>query len=48
MAGKSSKGSKGGASMKITFGKRSTGKARKSFNKHDRKERNYRGQGGRR
>ena len=30
---------------KISFGKRRKGKARKSFNKHDRKERNYRGQG---
>ena len=30
---------------KITFGKRKGGKARKSRNKHDRKERNYRGQG---
>ncbi|CAB4143425.1 hypothetical protein UFOVP449_185 [uncultured Caudovirales phage] len=30
---------------KITFGKRKGGKARKSFNKHDRKEKNYRGQG---
>ena len=30
---------------KISFGKRKGGKARKSRNKHDRKERNYRGQG---
>lgn len=30
---------------KITFGKKNLGKAKKSFNKHDRKERNYRGQG---
>jgi hypothetical protein len=38
--------SKGGVSSnKVTFGKRSRGKAKKSFNKHDRKERNYRGQG---
>lgn len=29
----------------ITFGKRKGGKAKKSRNKHDRKERNYRGQG---
>lgn len=31
--------------IKVTFGKRKKGKAKKSFNKHDRKERNYRGQG---
>jgi hypothetical protein len=37
-----------GNSVKIVFGKKKTGKAKKSFNKHDRKERNYRGQGGRR
>jgi hypothetical protein len=37
------KGSSG--AMKITFGKRSRGKAKKSFNKSDRKERNYRGHG---
>lgn len=30
---------------KITFGKRKGGKAQKSRNKNDRKERNYRGQG---
>ena len=30
---------------KITFGKKKGGKAKKSYNKHDRKERNYRGQG---
>lgn len=30
---------------KVSFGKRKGGKARKSRNKHDRKERNYRGQG---
>lgn len=33
------------SSNKITFGKRKKGKARKSFNRHDRKERNYQGQG---
>ena len=39
--------SKGGSttSNKITFGKKGLGKAKKSFNKHDNKERNYRGQG---
>jgi len=30
---------------KISFGKKKMGKAKKSFNKHDRKEKNYRGQG---
>lgn len=30
---------------KITFGKRKNGKAKKSYNKHDHSERNYRGQG---
>jgi hypothetical protein len=32
-------------SQKVTFGKRKLGKAKRAFNKHDRKERNYRGQG---
>jgi hypothetical protein len=32
-------------SFKITFGKRKSGKAAKSVNKHNRKEKNYRGQG---
>ncbi len=38
---------RGGAkeSMKVSFGKRKKGKAQKSFNKHDRSEKNYRGQG---
>lgn len=31
--------------IKVSFGKRRTGKAKKSFNKHDKSERNYRGQG---
>ena len=35
----------GGSSQKVTFGKRKKGKAHKSYNKHDRSERNYRGQG---
>ena len=34
-----------GVSIKINFGKRKKGKAQKSFNKHDRSEKNYRGQG---
>lgn len=32
-------------SKKLTFGVRKRGKAQKSRNKHDRKERNYNGQG---
>ena len=36
---------KGGSTQKVTFGKRKGGKAAKTYNKHDRKERNYRGQG---
>ena len=40
------KGTKGGTSAnKVTFGKRSKGKAKKSFNRNDRTEKNYRGQG---
>lgn len=34
-----------GNSVKISFGKRKLGKAKKSFNKHDHSEKNYRGQG---
>lgn len=33
------------SSNKISFGKRKKGSAKKSFNKHDRTEKNYRGQG---
>jgi len=36
---------KSASSQKVTFGKRKLGKAKRAFNKHDRKERNYRGQG---
>lgn len=32
-------------SNKITFGKRKIGKSQKTFNKHNRSEKNYRGQG---
>jgi len=39
------KGSKGGDVRKVTFGKKRKGKAKKSFNKHDHSEKNYRGQG---
>lgn len=41
MAAKASSSS----SNKKTFGSRKKGKAQKSFNKHDRKNRKYRGQG---
>ena len=34
-----------GSVAKITFGKRKSGKAAKSTNKHNRKEKTYRGQG---
>lgn len=34
-----------GSSTKINFGKRKKGKAKKSYNKHDRKSRTYQGQG---
>jgi hypothetical protein len=34
-----------GGSIKINFGKKKRGVAKKSFNKHDRSEKNYRGQG---
>jgi len=44
MAAKTSKG-KSNPSQKMTFGKRKGGKAKKSFNKHDSSEKNYRGQG---
>ena len=32
-------------SQKVTFGKRRNGKSKNNRNKHDSKERNYRGQG---
>ena len=34
-----------GSNQKVSFGKKKEGKAKKSFNKHDRTEKNYRGQG---
>jgi hypothetical protein len=37
--------SRGGTAIKISFGKRKKGKAKKSHNKHDHKEKNYCGQG---
>lgn len=39
------KGKSMGDPRKLSFGKRKGGKARKSHNKHDRSEKNYRGQG---
>jgi hypothetical protein len=39
------KGAAKGDSRKVSFGKRKLGKGQKSFNKHDRREKNYRGQG---
>jgi hypothetical protein len=34
-----------GLATKTNFGKKKKGVAKKSFNKHDRSEKNYRGQG---
>lgn len=34
-----------GSSTKVSFGKRKSGKAAKSTNKHDKKEKTYHGQG---
>ncbi len=39
------KGKGSNESRKITFGKRKLGKAKKSYNKHDKTEKNYRRQG---
>lgn len=36
---------KGADSRKVTFGKRKTGSAKKSYNKHSPKPKTYRGQG---
>jgi hypothetical protein len=40
-----SKAKGSGGATKVTFGKKKKGVAKKSFNKHDRSEKNYRGQG---
>jgi hypothetical protein len=40
-----SKAKGSGGVNKVTFGKKKKGVAKKSFNKHDRSEKNYRGQG---
>lgn len=37
------KGKPGNEKVKVSFGKRKKGAAQKSFNKHDRKDRKYRG-----
>jgi hypothetical protein len=42
MAGK---GSKNNTSQKVSFGKRKQGSAKKSYNKHSPKPKQYRGQG---
>ena len=34
-----------GGSVKVSFGKRKKGRAKKTHNRHNRTERNYRGQG---
>jgi hypothetical protein len=39
------KSSVGGSNKKITFGKKSKGKAKKSFSKYEEKPKKYRGQG---
>ena len=39
------KGGGSSSATKISFGKKSVGKGKKAFNKKDRKEKNYRGQG---
>jgi len=39
------KGKSAGSNNKVSFGKRKKGTATKTHNKHDRTEKNYRGQG---
>jgi len=39
------KGKSSGESIKLSFGKRKTGSAKKSYNKHSSKPKAYRGQG---
>mgnify|MGYP003657528588 CR=1 FL=1 len=39
------KGKSSGESRKVSFGKRKTGSAKKSYNKHSPKPKAYRGQG---
>jgi hypothetical protein len=39
------KGKGSSEARKVNFGKKKKGKAKRSFNKHDRSEKNYRGQG---
>ena len=38
-------GKSSGESRKVTFGKRKTGSAKKSYNKHSPKPKDYKGQG---
>lgn len=40
-----SKGKISNSERKQVFGKKKTGRAKNAYNKHDRKEKNYRGQG---
>ena len=39
------KGKSSSEARKVNFGKKKKGKAKRAFNKHDRSEKNYRGQG---
>ena len=39
------KGKGSSEARKVNFGKKKKGKANRAFNKHDRSEKNYRGQG---
>jgi hypothetical protein len=39
------KGKGSSDSRKVSFGKKKSGVAKKAYNKHDKKEKNYRGQG---
>jgi hypothetical protein len=48
MAATKKGGSKSGASVKITFGKKKLGKGKKHFGPRSEKPKKYRGQGGRR
>lgn len=48
MAATKKSGAKSGASVKITFGKKKLGKAKKHFGPKCEKPKRYRGQGGRR
>ena len=45
MAAAKAKSKGSGSAVKVTFGKRKKGSHAKSYNKHDRSEKGYRGQG---